>query len=81
MTTSATIKFKEEGKQKGYVINEDDGNITISLFVDLNKSNWKRDEEEIIEGEDITQVVSTYAHRLSQRRIDHEIIQRVHFED
>lgn len=72
---SATIKFEEEGKEKGYVISEDDGNIKVSLFVD-----WKRDEEETIKGKDITQVVSTYSHRLTQERIDHEITQRVHFD-
>lgn len=73
---SATIKFKEEGKEKGYVISEDDGNIKVILYVD-----WKRDEEETIKGKDITQVVSTYTHRLSQKRIDHEINQHVYFED
>lgn len=74
---SATIKFQEKGKAKGYVISEtDNGNIKVSLFVDL-----RREEEETIKGKDVTQVVSTYTHRLSQKRIDHEITQTVYFED
>ena len=72
---SATIKFKEKGKQKGYVISEDDGDIKVSLFVDL-----KRDEQETIKGKDITQVVSTYSHTLTEKRIDHEITQQVYFD-
>ena len=31
---SATIKFEEGGKEKGYVISEDDGNIKVSLYID-----------------------------------------------
>ena len=72
---SATIKFEEGGKEKVYVISEDDGNIKVSLFID-----WKRDDEVTIEGKDITQVVSTYSNHLTQERIDHEITQRVHFD-
>tara|TARA_R100001510_G_C7656088_1_gene215707 strand:+ start:1083 stop:1307 length:225 start_codon:yes stop_codon:yes gene_type:complete len=72
---TANIKFKEKGKEKGYVFSEDDGYIKVSLFVD-----WKRDEQETIKGKDITEVVSTYSHRLTEKRIDHEITQRVYFD-